>query len=757
MHFPFGMPPAPDRVFQVWDVGVVINDLTIQGGDVSEVAPATPEMWGGGVKVEPGGALELNNSVVRGNSADFGGGIYNEQGHVELHGSLVGGGAVGGSGGAPNVATNEGGGIFTVGGSSLTLIVDASSVDGNVALSHGGGIYNADTVVAGDRVEIINGSSVSSNVAGGSCLEEEPSGGGNGGGIWTDAPAELDGGSPTADSPGVFIDGSTVSLNQALECAGGGAGGGGGIYNVGGHVETTGGTVVDDNQADNGGGIWTAGPDTTVVLLDTTVADNVAGSNGGGIYNSFDEVIIEQSTVSGNTAENGYGGGIYTLGNGLFALNSTISGNSAETAEEVEVEPGSGLGGGIYLNSGSFDFHSVTLSANSADDAGGNIAIGNIEGDTGFLFNTIVAGGTPENCSLDEGDDLDSLGYNLSTENPDSCGLEDGTDILGADPLLGPLQYNGGQTDTHALGLGSPAIDSGPAGGPPKSAPEAEVQEVNGGCPPVDQREISRPRDGDGDGIEVCDRGAYERRSGPPEGAGEEPPGPPAPPPQPEVCDITGTSGPDILIGTELGESICGLAGDDTIVGGGGDDDLFGDEGDDDLDGGPGNDDLVGGAGEDTGNYAGAPGPVDANLSTGAATGVGASTDTLFELENLRGSPFDDVLTGDGGPNKLRGKDGADRMPGRGGDDIIRGSRGNDTGRGGGGDDTVKGGNDRDKLRGGSGEDTLTGGQDPDDLKGNSGDDDLKGGGANDDLNGNSGTDDCDGGSGSDTIVNCEP
>ena len=65
---------------------------------------------------------------------------------------------------------------------------------------------------------------------------------------------------------------------------------------------------------------------------------------------------------------------------------------------------------------------------------------------------------------------------------------------LDADPLLQDLSFNGGLTLSHALRLNSPAIDAG----------------SNGSCPTTDQRDYSRPYDGDQDGSASCDIGAYE-------------------------------------------------------------------------------------------------------------------------------------------------------------------------------------------------------------------------------------------------------
>jgi hypothetical protein len=86
-----------------------------------------------------------------------------------------------------------------------------------------------------------------------------------------------------------------------------------------------------------------------------------------------------------------------------------------------------------------------------------------------------------------------TLGHNL--DDGTSCGLSvPAGDVIGVDPLLGPLGPAGGPTPTMALGEGSPAIDV--AG--------------SAGCPTTDQRGVRRPFDGDEDGTAVCDIGAFE-------------------------------------------------------------------------------------------------------------------------------------------------------------------------------------------------------------------------------------------------------
>ncbi len=180
---------------------------------------------------------------------------------------------------------------------------------------------------------------------------------------------------------------------------------------------------------------------------------------------------------------------------------------------------------------------------------------------------------------------------------------------------------------------------------------------------------------------------------------------------------ITGTSGDDILIGTDANDVMNGFAGDDVLIG------LLG------------ADEMDGGDGIDTASYAGSNGAaVNVNLSTGIGTGGAASGDTLTNIENLIGSDFDDTLTGDSIDNTLNGQAG---------NDVVLGGSGNDNLRGEAGDDILGGGADNDILDGGNGEDVLDGGL---------GDDTIRGGGGNDSIAGDSGSDSISAGIGNDTV-----
>ena len=129
-------------------------------------------------------------------------------------------------------------------------------------------------------------------------------------------------------------------------------------------------------------------------------------------------------------------------------------------------------------------------------------------------------------------------------------------------------------------------------------------------------------------------------------------------------------------------------AGNDELLGGAGDDRLYGGEGDDFLHGGIGADALDGGAGRDWADYSRADTRVEADLSTGGTVGDAAG-DSYVGMENLKGSKFDDILSGDAGLNHIDGGTGDDRIDAGAGDDRVRGGEGADAMTGGEGVDTL--------------------------------------------------------------------
>jgi Ca2+-binding RTX toxin-like protein len=119
------------------------------------------------------------------------------------------------------------------------------------------------------------------------------------------------------------------------------------------------------------------------------------------------------------------------------------------------------------------------------------------------------------------------------------------------------------------------------------------------------------------------------------------------------IENVIGSSSGDILAGDTQANTLRGDGGNDVLAGGGGADTLHGD------------------AGTDTATYIESVVGVNVNLLAGTGTGGTAAGDTLTDVENLTGSLFDDVLTGDDESNVLQGNLGADALAGNGGDDIY--------------------------------------------------------------------------------------
>jgi hypothetical protein len=217
-------------------------------------------------------------------------------------------------------------------------------------------------------------------------------------------------------------------------------------------------SIISDNHSakgqTDGGGIDSSG---MLEITNSTIEGNSVGGFGGGIANGG-VAIITSSTISGNFSGGGYpgpqtgpgfGGGILNGGT-LTISNSTVSANSALT---INQEPG--CGGGIG-NSGSLQIANSTISGNSGTNGG---AICNDAAPVEIANSILNAGDVGQNI-FNDGGTITSLGYNLSSDNGGGY-LSGPGDQTNTDPILGPLQYNGGPTQTHRPYPQSPAIDAG--------------------------------------------------------------------------------------------------------------------------------------------------------------------------------------------------------------------------------------------------------------------------------------------------------
>lgn len=438
----------------------------------------------GNTSQSPGGGLfnsqvaTLDNVAVEHNTAQYGGGIENDDRVLMTGGSLSGNRATD-AGGLDNFqaqavlngvkvfrnrVTDQAGGLANVGNFG-SLSVTGGSITDNTAPFNGGGIYSF-------QPTSVEGTSITGNTARNA----------DGGGIYSQGSltlkrvqlgtaarpneAQLGGGLYT-DNIGTTIVRSTIAGNQARDA---GAGAGGGIFNT--------------DQADD-------------ELRQTTVTGNSADEAGGGIINAGGTMSLLTSTISSNqvipSSGPGFGGGIANAelsSTGPFAtlkmVNDTVTGNRAGGGSTA------GLGGGILngvpsggSQAASVTLTNVTVSRNRAGStgAGGGIYNNGVAALRGTILAGNTAASTSSNCALQAA--LTSNGYNLSSDS--TCGLTGIGDQTAVNPLLGTLSNNGGPTETEALKAGSPAIDAVQFCPPPKT----------------DQRGVKRQG--------PCDVGAYER------------------------------------------------------------------------------------------------------------------------------------------------------------------------------------------------------------------------------------------------------
>ena len=303
----------------------------------------------------------------------------------------------------------------------------------------GGAIFNTgnliltDVTVAGNRA----------GTGGNGGLGEQGSPGGDGGA----GGAAGAGGAVGNQGGDVTITGSTIRGNSAGT---GGAGGmGGSDVNS---ASSVGGPGGPGTAGGDGGGVWTDGGLLTVT--NCTLVSNTAGNGGGAGAGGFG------GGSGGNGGGGGAGGGISVAGVPVMRLvNLTVVDNSAGAGGAAV--PSGASGGGASGGSGN----------------GGGIAT---SGAAVPIQNSLLALNPDGNCA--PGSVLDG-GHNL-TFGDSTCPAT----FASGDPKLGPLEDNGGPTQTISLGAGSAAVDQIPSGA----------------CPATDQRGVARPTGS------VCDIGAYE-------------------------------------------------------------------------------------------------------------------------------------------------------------------------------------------------------------------------------------------------------
>lgn len=447
---------------------------------------------GGGGMFNYQGSPTLTNVTFSGNSASRGAGMSNKESSPTIIGGTF----------SDNSAYIEGGGMYNASGSAPTVTdvtFSGNRVYGETS-SSGGGMYNKSSSPILTNVTFSNNlarmTTSQSYCNGGGMFNESSNpiltdvdftnnSAGRGGGLYNSGSSPIltdltfTGNSATGTDSGyggggMYNSGGSPILNAILfesntavkygggmynhnsspileyiEFSGNSSVSGGGIYNSGGNPKITD-VIIDGNNANYGGGM--ANGECNATLMNVTFTDNTGNVHGGAIYNAWSSPTLTNVTVSGNTAA--FGGGMFgDTDSSPVLTNVTFFGNSLNVDY--------GAGGGMYNR-----------------------------GTSTSLTNAIFWGNTP--------DQISPVNVTISYSDIQDW-TSGGTGNISTNPLLGPLADNGGFVDTHALGTGSPAIDTG--------SPTL--------CPVVDARGYTRPINGDSVPGARCDMGAFEYGSSP--------------------------------------------------------------------------------------------------------------------------------------------------------------------------------------------------------------------------------------------------
>jgi len=369
---------------------------------------------------DDGTVIFRNNTVSGTNSSGSSGAAVRinarQEGTVQFENNTIGGiNSAGASGGAVYINTTIG-----------TLNILNNSISGtNTTTNVGGAIYANAT---SGTLNILNNSITGTNSADGS-----------GGALYAN----------TSSDGTLIISGNTVSGTNTAGTRGGG------IYaNTASNATMliSGNTISGTNTATSsqGGGIYVnTSSDSTLTFSGNTIfGNNTSSTTGGGAHingGSGTTITVVNNTIGGTNSASEDGGGLHVRAPGsgvLYLVNNTITGNTAAN-----------YGGGVYiLSEGTANIYNNIIRDNTAGEGGNDGDDLYVETDSGNetnLFNNIL--GPSSDFITANSEDLVITDITLYSQGNNST----------ADPMLGPLQNNGGPTFTRALPEGSPAINAG--------------------------------------------------------------------------------------------------------------------------------------------------------------------------------------------------------------------------------------------------------------------------------------------------------
>jgi uncharacterized repeat protein (TIGR01451 family) len=313
--------------------GVVVIDASTVAANLADAGGGVAN-YGSGFGMDPVLTIRNGATIVDNDAVIYGGGIYNEDGDVTIDASQV----------VSNTACCVGGGgVFVLATYAATLTVqNGSTINYNSTEGAGGAIYSAYAAVTVDNAEVAWNQAA------------------EGGGVYQDS-------CDCIESGIVITNGTVIKHNHAIDDGSEFYGEGGGIFNAAGQVQVVNALVYSNTADQDGGGISSldyltitnsyiganlsvyndgggVDADGPTWIYSSTIADNLAGEDGGGLDSDWD-TYIENSLIIRNTAgvslslEPADGGGIHHYDGALVITGTQILSNSTATA-----------GGGIYAD-----------------------------------------------------------------------------------------------------------------------------------------------------------------------------------------------------------------------------------------------------------------------------------------------------------------------------------------------------------------------------------------------------------------------
>lgn len=327
------------RVFDVLEPAVVeLVGMSMTGG----VSPPVEDR--GAISIRAGADLTLRDCRIFGNVANEHAGGLGNSGKVTIIDSEITDNLAGGRGGglsnnedmtivntliARNHANDDGGGLYNT--SNGVVVMEGSTVSENVADDHGGGIWTSGTSVQITDSQIIDNRADEGGggfrlwnadelIVIGSVIARNVTGSQYGGGIKSFASV-------------VSLQRTLVTQNATNE------GRGGAVYNDEGSVLEVIDSVLSENVAEHGGGVYAVRA-TSRFIRSAVVSNEAVGFGGGfrifGRGPSEYDLVLENCTVSDNEAGE-IGGGITSRRSPLLRIiHTTIASNSAPIGAGIQ-------------------------------------------------------------------------------------------------------------------------------------------------------------------------------------------------------------------------------------------------------------------------------------------------------------------------------------------------------------------------------------------------------------------------------------